>query len=225
MQNNTENKQFYTAMAITKAKKHFNSDGYYAIASSHVIFIDNLKDYALEIEELLPKLRSVYEGKLNIVLVSPEYPGFSSRTIDNDSQFTIIEVTRIEFFSKEVLNHLLIENTRINQTIFLFKNLEYRDVVNYIGINNIIISGGSNTHKHVLSPIQLRLARFIIGISKDTRKTVAQSYHYQESSDSLDFTNKEVRSMVENLPKDPKDTEELIKYLKSTISKSTVEEE
>lgn len=222
MQNNTENKQFYTAMAITKAKKHFNSDGYYAIASSHVIFIDNSKDYALEIEKLLPKLSSVYEGKLNIVLVSPEYPGFSARTIDNESQFTIIEVTRIEFFSQEVLNSLLIENTRINQTIFLFKNLEYRDVVNYIGINNIIISGGSNTHKHVLSPIQLRLARFIIGTSKDTGKTVAQSYHYKESSESLDFTNKEVRSMVENLPQDP---EELTKYLKSTSSKSTVEEE
>jgi len=74
----------------------------------------------------------------------------------------------------------------------------------------------------VLSPIQLRLARFIIGTSKDTGKTVAQSYHYKESSESLDFTNKEVRSMVENLPKDP---EELTKYLKSTSSKSTVEEE
>lgn len=63
----------------------------------------------------------------------------------------------------------LINNKNINHSIFLFRNLDYREIVTNLALFKVIISGGSNSKKHILSPIQLRLARFIIAISAFNR--------------------------------------------------------
>jgi hypothetical protein len=48
-------------------------------------------------------------------------------------------------------------------------------------LHKIISSGGSNTKKHILSPIQLRLARFILAMSDNSGKDVANSFHFEET--------------------------------------------
>jgi hypothetical protein len=47
---------------------------------------------------------------------------------------------------------------------------------------NIIVSSGSNSKKYILSPIQLRLARFIIAISDFSGSEVEDSFHFERES-------------------------------------------
>jgi hypothetical protein len=97
------------------------------------------------------------------------------------------------FFTKENIENALIKNKNIHQFIFIFKNKDYGDIVAHLAIFNIILSGGSNTKKHILSPIQLRLSRFLIAILIFTGNYVSKSFHYnrKEGKAGVDWTTKE----------------------------------
>jgi hypothetical protein len=102
------------------------------------------------------------------------------------------------FFSTGNIEKVLIKNKNINQFIFLFKNRDYGDIVANLALFNIIISGGSNTKNHILSPIQLRLARFLIAILPLTGSDVANSFHSDRRNKNagFDFTTKEAKEEI-----------------------------
>jgi hypothetical protein len=59
----------------------------------------------------------------------------------------------------------------------------------------VILTGGSNTKKHILSPIQLRLARFLIALLSGGGSDVANSFHSDrvKGRAKVDFTTNEVK--------------------------------
>jgi len=149
---------------------------------------------------LAKRLEMVYDSSLKIVNINNDITKFSiSKVGDSFSKdFTILNFSNELFFNTDNLAHILIKNKNINQFIFMFKDREYGDIVANLALFNIIISGGSNTKKHILSPIQLRLARFLIAILPLTGTTVANSFHsYRKDKNAgFDFTTKEAKEEI-----------------------------
>ena len=80
----------------------------------------------------------------------------------------------------------------------MFKDRDYGDIVANLALFNIIVSGGSNTKKHILSPIQLRLARFVIAFLPLCGSTVANSFHsYRKNKHAgYDWTTKKAKEEI-----------------------------
>jgi hypothetical protein len=146
------------------------------------------------------KLEVVYTNKLKVIIIdnmtkeSTEYQ--IGKPYSND--LSILSVPSSKFFTAEGIDKYLIDNKYINHSIFMFKNLDYREIVANLVFFRIIISGGSNSKKHILSPIQLRLARFIIAISGFKGTRVAESFHYDRDTGKaqVDWTDKESKRLV-----------------------------
>lgn len=87
------------------------------------------------------------------------------------------------FFTEKFLDDYLFSNKfNLINSAFIFDFTEWKDLVHKFKILNITLSGGSNTKRQVLSPVQLNLARFLISIDgfKDSHKTVVNSFNIHE---------------------------------------------
>ena len=111
----------------------------------------------------------------------------------------------------------------------MFRDLDYHDITTNLAIFKIIISGGSNTKKHILSPVQLRLARFILAISNYSGLEVSNSFHFKriKNQSRIDWTRKELRSSTLYLNSDEKknfilDKEEWMKQKKEVNDNKTL---
>ena len=174
---NNNKKSIYTIISLSRPR--FIKDSYNIIASSHYLGI-SFNPYKFSSDNNLAKrLELLYDSTLNIVFIANERTEFSSEKIGDSSynEFRIINIPYDLFFSTNIIEEILIKNKNIHQFIFIFKDRDYRGIVANLALFNIIISGGSNTKKHILSPIQLRLARFLIAIYPITGKNVVNSFH------------------------------------------------
>lgn len=65
-----------------------------------------------------------------------------------------------------------------------------------------MVSGGSNNKKHILSPIQLKLARFILSITNKSGLDVTNYYHSfgenKLNKPLIDFSKKELKNKILN---------------------------
>lgn len=170
---------------------------YSIIASSHYLsFMDDKFTPSI----LAKRLEMVYDGNLKIVIISNDITDFSSSNIGDSisNDFMLFNFPAELFFSTGNIEKVIIKNKNINQFIFIFKNRDYGDIVSNLALFNIIISGGSNTKKHILSPIQLRLARFLIAILPLTGSDVANSFHSDRINKKagFDFTTKEAKEEI-----------------------------
>jgi hypothetical protein len=109
-----------------------------------------------------------------------------------------LKVPENNFYTKDGIQNILIKNKNIHQCIFIFKDRDYGDIAANLSLFNIIVSGGSNTKKHILSPIQLRLARFLIAFLPLTGSNVANSFHSNRIGQNVgyDMTSKEVKKEI-----------------------------
>lgn len=103
------------------------------------------------------------------------------------------------FFSEEFIQKYIFDN-KINliEFIFIFDNIQWKTLVANFKNINIILSGGSTVSRHVLSPVQINLARFILGSEglKETHKISKESFQIHKK---LHFLYK-----LENFVKDKK---------------------
>lgn len=186
-------------MAITTAK--LNNEQYRAIASSYYL----LHPINLNSSEMINSLDIVYNNKLTIIIISEMVNKIEITKLGDSiySNYTIYKIPPREFYVQSFINKTLLNN-KINQTILMFENKDYRTVVDNLALFNIIISGGSNTKKHLLSPVQLRLARFIIAISNFTGSDVAESFHFESESlkKGIDLTSTEAKLMISQVTDD-----------------------
>lgn len=176
-------------MAITKAKRYRES--YSAIATSSVISMQDLKSRISSTSALLANLNSVSNHNLNIVVISQETTEVKVFKLDNEltSNITITLIPFNEFWTEKTIVSSFIHNDFTNKAIFLFEDMTYKQIVTHFAVFGIVISGGSNTKKHILSPIQLRLARFIIAIEgAQSSQKVAVSFHDIENEPKIDLT-------------------------------------
>jgi len=175
---------------------------------------------------LAKRLEMFFDSTLKIVFITDESTKLSTIKIGDSiyNDFIIIDIPSESFFSADIIEEILIKNKKIHQFIFIFKDRDYRDIVSNLALFNIIVSGGSNTKKHILSPIQLRLARFLIAFLPMTGGTVVNSFHPNRigKSSGYDWTTKEAKEVIaqkiEYLEKENMEKEES-KDTSSVISK------
>jgi hypothetical protein len=195
MKNNK--KKFYTVLSLSAPR--FIKNSYYFIASSH--YLGSISEpYTINSPIFAKRLEMLYDNKIKIVVISDKFtkvylekPGDSIST-----DFRIVYIPTDLFLNNNAIEKLLIKNKKINQYIFIFEGLQYAEIVYKLAFYNIIVSGGSNTKKHILSPIQLRLARFLIAILPVTGSKVVNSFHSNRINQipRIDLTSKEAKKIT-----------------------------
>lgn len=174
---NNNNNTFYSIIAFTSPKLINNI--YSSIASSYYLTLP--VEVTAGYQNLSDRLNVVYTNKLKIIIIDQDMKESKSYKLGNSisNDYSIFEIPSSELFTEKGIDMYLINNNNINHSIFMFRNLNYKQIVINLALFKVIISGGSNSKKHILSPIQLRLARFIIAISAFNGSRVAESFHYK----------------------------------------------
>jgi hypothetical protein len=70
----------------------------------------------------------------------------------------------------------------------------------------IAASGGSNAKRHILSPIQLRLARFIIAISDYSGAEVATSFHIEQLTSRVNWKDNKNKNLILSLSEEDRNS-------------------
>jgi len=127
------------------------------------------------------KIADLFPTMLRIVSV---YKGYRETTVE--TLYTVsgrkIEWTHISFYN--LFRHLLFtevlkkDTIHLKNTFFIFEGLYWLDVLLGFKQHRVSISGGSNTLRHVLSPVQFRLSQFIMCLEGGiVHKAVGDSFH------------------------------------------------
>lgn len=184
--------QFFTAIVFSLSKEIKNL--IHLIACSHYI----TKKPDINDKTLIERLELLHAKKLTIIQISDnEIPILEPRKISNSLETDLIihHISARNFFQKEILEKLLVYNKENSKYfIYIFHNISYREIVDILRSFNIIVSGGSVTKRHIFSPLQLRLARFIIGINGLDDSEVIESFHnldIEKFKINKDLTTKE----------------------------------
>ena len=174
------NKIFHTIIAFTSPRLIKNLN--YIIASSH--YLINPINFYFNSELMVKRLNLFYDDKLIIYIIDNYCEGEEIKeykiNYSSTNDYNLIIIPTKNFYTKKIITDLLINNKNINHSIFLFKNIGYKEIVVNLTLFDIIISGGSNSKKHMISPIQMRLARFLIAISNFSSNEVANSFHFDQ---------------------------------------------
>lgn len=193
------NQKFYTVIAFTAPK--LINDQYSCIASSHYLTKDI--SVSLKSDTMANRLDTLYNNKLKIIIVTDDVDNLKSFLIGNSfsSPYSVFILPSKHFYTQKFINDAFLNNNDINHSIFLFKDLDYRDIVANLATFNILVSGGSNSKKHIISPIQLRLSRFIIALSPFIATDVAESFHFERESGKArnNWSSKQAKSLISKL--------------------------
>jgi hypothetical protein len=90
---------------------------------------------------------------------------------------------------EQIINFILIKRSQFKnnglglffkRSVFIIKDVSWKDVIDTFKKNDIYITGGHNTKRHILSTTQYRLSIIShhLGINYDT---IAKNYHYNSS--------------------------------------------
>lgn len=185
---------FYTIMVFTQPKNLKNLENNYSSITSS--FITNNLPINFDLIKKLSKLYST----IKIIYVVKELNELNHEKVDeNLVNIELISIPYLDFFSEEGIDNYIINNLYLDDTIFIFKNELYHNICKNLALNNLVISGGSNTMKHILSPIQVRLARFIISINN--KLDIAKSFHDNLNNfnkSKINYRDKKINSLIKS---------------------------
>ena len=130
-----------------------------------------------------------------------------SFSYNNNISYLIINLEGFFYITRN-----LYDNLQKNNIIFHFKGFNWYDILIIFKVHDIIISGGSNTFKHILSPVSTRLALFLFAYYEDFETQIKDSFYLakaKEFSKPLkDFTSKKIEEELSLLTKLKKEKEE-----------------
>jgi len=122
-------------------------------------------------EEKKPSV--INEDHISYLPISKNNPYYISQTISLSN-----------FFKKEFFNSLLYDKKEklnneeiINNSIFIFHVIPYPFLVACFKFNDIILTGGANNRRHMLSVVHHRLSLFIGCCEGMDKNTVFESFH------------------------------------------------
>lgn len=199
-------KLFYTIMTITKPKKDDNNEFYSSIISSY--FIEDKSIFNIDPYNLYDNLSKYFNESLNILFIDRNFNEMNEYKLsEKEAQilgidYHVYEIPYTIFFTEEIIQKIINDNNNMNNIVFVFVNIDYFEIKSNFALFKLIISGGSNNKKHILSPIQYKLARFILAISSNSELEVTNSYHSfgdkKSNKPILDFSNKEFKNKILN---------------------------
>jgi hypothetical protein len=196
---NREKDLLHIYAAFTKPK--LMKDNNYHIIASIFITISNIK---IDVEYLMNRLNIINMRKLVYINISDN--NFSEKIaktyeLSYDRSITMIRMDYNAFGSPESIRKLIIENKGLNSFIFHFEQKKWSEILMFFRQYNIIVSGGSNTKRHVLSPVQLRLAFFLMGLNGDMLDNIIKSFDLaEENKPILDLTSKYINDIIIKTP-------------------------
>jgi len=204
---NKNKNNFYIYVAFSSSKIINNL--HHVIASSYFKFYTE----SLDFDSILKRLEFLKVRKLIIINVINN--DFKSK-IDKfshsfNTEFAIYNISRKDFFTKKILNLLLLKNHDNSRfMIFHFENQTWANLLLNFRRLDIIVSGGSNTKRHIISPVQLRLAQFIVCLEGFSSSGVVESFKLDLKSSTrmgIDLTTKEIKESMPFIEEDFKKVE------------------
>lgn len=181
---NSSTDKFCTVLVISRSENVItknNSVSPHLICSSAVIFGD-------EIYEIKANLQNLHR---NLIDMSCDVDGINlymvTRHIYENKHYEYRNINIHEFALSDFIEHMddkmAIGKNKIeqyeywNKSIFIFEDITYREIQTKFLSNKVIISGGSRTKRHLLSPAQFRLSQFLIALCNLPVKSMVKSYY------------------------------------------------
>lgn len=187
----------------TELKKHF-------VASICNITVPNIEDMEFDVQDVLRSLKVLQSGKTVLIIVTNkiEQNNHIALKIGQDEKyvdFIVYMITYHDLFSNDFILSKIKNNTELSHNFFfLFDKINWPALVLMFKYNNIIVSGGSNTKRYILSPLQLRFSNLIIAIFwKKKDKITTNSYHFFKKDEQrpIDILEEEIDNIYNNWKK------------------------
>lgn len=140
------------------------------------------KDLQINFELLVSRLKALDCLQLIIVYVySGDVP---TNLIKLDNYLGFYEISFSNLFTDKLFIDAVLKKSKfLNHLVFIFEDKKWVEIISLFKSNNITINGGSNTSKHILSPVQFKLAQFISCLEGMDYKKVGDSYHLSRKED------------------------------------------
>lgn len=165
---------------------------YYLFYNLNIIGYKTFKIFRV-INERKPNNPFKYNGEIEIKTFKMKIENYTE-----ENKFRLFEVYTISIFDlfeyKDIFDSTLNYHLKSSNSIFIFENLRWVGLLSFFRENGFIISGGSNTKRFILSPLQVYVSQFVIALervldkdSKSPLHEVIKSYHQNEYSTTIDF--------------------------------------
>lgn len=132
---------------------------------------------------------------------------FYDRKEDPNEILSITYLSFEDFFKIDTVNYLFDDNKEKSfEYIFIFNTQNWRQICDAFALTSINISGGSNTKKHILSPINHRLSLFLMCLysGSNSSNEINKSFNMylgNEGKKMNDFSTKEKQNLIFELIK------------------------
>lgn len=185
----------FSTFSITESDK----SNFYSITSSTYF----TGEFKLNVDEEL--LYRFYGTNFKYIFdINDRYPETSIQTLgENDNILVIFKGDLKALLAHEELFKDMMHRKYINNSLFIFHNLKWKDICRQFLVQNIIVSGGSSTRRHIISPVHVKM---LIGIT-------AFGFTYQDVVSSF---NKISKLKEISMPKDE------LNFKVSTLMKQAV---
>jgi hypothetical protein len=96
----------------------------------------------------------------------------NKRSRTNDIFIHVVEHVNVKYYVVNDYNfftssffekYIYAKKSKLIENVFIFEDLDWKGLVYHFKSLNITLSGGSTVKRHVLSPVQINLSRFLIG--------------------------------------------------------------
>jgi hypothetical protein len=151
---------------------------------------------------IIYRLKAFNCRKLILVYITSENKKTNAvnLTRGENLDFVIYEVSKDNLFNDMIFTKYILKNDPLLKSmIFIFENLSWAEIVLLFRLNNLNISGGSNTLRHILSPVQLRLAQFITCIEGMNSSKIVESFHLSKNKSKqvgINLSSKEINNII-----------------------------
>jgi len=172
--NDVTNKKMHVYLAMSNPK--WINDEYHIIVSSYFRFFSKDPNDNFEKTSTLLNFTLANLYLINVVDKPDVKP--SRSVIRRDGGIIIlVDVSLDQFFTKGFIKDIILKNDEIrNNAIIHFENLEWKEILLNFRRFNIVISGGSNTKRHILSFVQYRLSLFIHTLEGNSQAGLSESF-------------------------------------------------
>lgn len=181
---------------------NYHNGEYHTIASTFF----KLGEFKINLKNLLNKLELLEVEELIIYNISSSdnvEDKFIKLNESSEYKLWHYDISFNAFFSDDTINKLFHHKNRTKYIIFHFDKYEWRTILEQFKRFNIIVSGGSNTKRHILSGVQHKLSQFLICIGQDNL-AINTSLHIanrQLNRATVDFTSKEMTQRISKMDK------------------------
>jgi len=205
-QNQDQNKNFFHLITLTVPVAKSKKAGFQSAIVSSIFINDN----KLIIDpDLYSRMHTLGLRHFNLVIINDDIKCYDKREFGDKNlnvycSLTVHFINANTFFSLKSFEFFFNKNKDKNfEFVFAFQNITWDEICTGFINTGIDISGGSNTKKHLISPVQHRLSLFLMCFfGTKSSSFVNESFHrdFKESDKKLtDYSTKKRQGLIIDL--------------------------